>query len=433
MKLVARKFIPDVEEEQFALLPEDPEDMVSRRVPRRPRPGVLTGAQWHAYNLIGAGDLVNAHAIRKVTLVNSGTGAAASERVHTDLTLRVKSTFFDAVIASLRVSGVVVSENEHVARGAHHTLDLEVGRSFSLVKPDGWDSVAKATLAQALSDDRNGALAAVVMQEGLANICLITQFRTVLKTRVESVVPKKRDSAADQDAGMRRFFDKTLSSLLRALDFSASRPLLLASPGFTAGDFQAFVARQGRDKSDKVLAAMARGATVIHANSGHVHSLNEVLRSPEVLAKMHDMNYAKEAQYMDHFFEVLKRDDGRAWYGAKAVEKAVEDGAVGPGGGVLLLNNSLFRSNDLATRKRYVALVDKVKLDGGEARILSSAHESGQRLKLMGDVAALLNYPMLDLDADEDEEAEGEGAGGAQVRDNGDRHEEDRYMLDSVV
>jgi protein pelota len=311
--------------------------------------------------------------------------------------------------------------------GAHHTLDIEINRSFTVVKPDGWDSVAKATLAQALSDDKNGAMAAVVMQEGLANICLITQFRTVLKTRVESVVPKKRDTASDQDAGMKRFYDKTLSSLLRAVDFSESRPLLLASPGFVAADFKEYIAKQGRDKSDKVLTAVARQATVIHANSGHIHSLNEVLKSPEVLAKMKDMNYAKEAQYMDNFFDLLKLDDGRAWYGSRAVEKAIADGAVGPGGGVLLINNSLFRSQDLATRKKYVALVDKVKLDGGDARILSSDHESGQRLKMMGDIAAILNYPMHDLDDEEEEEVEPEQTPNR-------RNEEDEIdMLDSVI
>lgn len=330
-------------------------------------------------------------------------------------------------MSSLRVSGVVASENDHVSMGMHHTLDLEVNRQFSIVKPEGWDSVAKSTLSQALSDDKNGATAAVVMQEGLANICLITEFRTVFKVKVESVIPKKRDAAADQDAGMKKFFDKTLSSLLRAIDFSESRPLLLASPGFVAGDFKEYIAKKGRDKSDKIMTAVGKQATVIHSNSGHIYSLNEVLKSPEVLAKMKDMNFAKEALYIDQFFDLLKLDDGRAWYGTKAVEKAVEDGAVGPGGGVLLINNSLFRSQDLATRKRYVALVDKVKADGGEARILSSDHESGQRLKMMGDIAAILNYPMHDLDEEDEDETEAAPAAQRRVE------EDDLDMLDSVI
>jgi protein pelota len=369
---------------------------------------------------------VHGHAVRKVAAVNNGVGSAASERVHVNLTVKVKSIFFDPAVSSLRVSGVVVSENEWVPLGSHHTLDLEVDRPFTLIKADGWDTVARDALSQALADDKNGATPAIVMQEGLANICLITEFRTVFKSRVESVVPKKRDAASTQDAGMKKFFEKTLSTLLRTMDFTTPRPLLLASPGFLATDFKTYISQQGRDKSDKTLTAVAKQSTVIHSNSGHMHSLREVLKSPEVLAKMRDMNFAKEAQYMDNFFELLKQDDGRAWYGTRAVEKAVGEGAVGPGGGVLLINNSLFRSPDLATRKRYVGVVDKVRNDGGEARILSSDHESGQRLKMMGDIAAILNYPMHDLDDDEDDEEE-------EAPSRQRNEEDDVGMLDSVI
>ncbi|KAM3429944.1 hypothetical protein NHJ13734_007960 [Beauveria thailandica] len=408
MKLLSQKQFKDVEEEQVTLQPDEPEDM------------------WHAYNLIVVGDRVRGHAIRKVSLTNGGTGTVQSERVHVDLTVKVKSLFFDPAASSLRVSGTICSENDYAPLGSHHTLDLEVDRPFTLIKAHGWDSVAREALTQGLGDDRNRATATVVMQEGLANICLITEFRTIFKARVDHVVPKKRDAAATQDAGIKKFYEKTLATLLRSVDFAASRPLLLASPGFIATDFKDYIAQQGRDKSDKILTSVAKQATVIHSNSGHMHSLREVLKSPAVLAQMRDMNFAKEAQLMDTFFELLKRDDGRAWYGAHAVSKAIADGAVGPGGGVLLINNSLFRSNDLAVRKKYVALVDKVKLDGGETRVLSSDHESGQRLKMLGDIAAILNYPMHDLDEDEVDEV--------QPEIDRTRHEEDDVgMLDSVI
>lgn len=348
--------------------------------------------------------------------------------MHIDITIKVTSTFFDPAVSSLRVSGTVAYENAYVPIGAHHTIELELHRSFALVKnPDfGWDSVSSDSLQLALNDDKNGALAAVVMQEGLANICLINDNRTVLKTRVESVIPKKRDTSSDQSAGMKKFFEKTLSSMVRALDFSGSRPLLIASPGFVASDFKDYIAQQGRDKSDKVLVAVSKQATIVHSNSGHLHSLNDVLRSPEVLAKMKNMRFAKETGSMDAFFDLLKKDDGRAWYGVRAVERAVAEGAVGPGGGTLMISNKLFRSDDLEVRKRFVAMVDKVKADGGEVRVLSSDHESGQRLAMMGDVAVILTYPILDLD-EEDEEDE---AAGAPRRINEDEQDD---MLDSVI
>lgn len=359
---------------------------------------------WHANNLISPEDVIKAHAVRKVT-TESKTGSTQSERVHTDLTIRVTSTFFDPGSSQLHVSGTVIVENSFVNIGQYHTLDLELNRPFTIWKQHGWDSVALETLQDALKQDKEGAVAAVVMQEGISNICLITEYRTVLKQRVESTIPKKRSASSDQDSGMRRFYDKTLNTLMRSIDFSKPRPLLLASPGFVAGDFKKYIAEEGMKRGDKSMMAMAKEATVVHSSSGHLHSLNEILKSPEVLATMKEMKFSKETRAMDQLFDRLRKDDGRAWYGASTVEKAVNEGAVGRGGGVLLVNNSLFRSLDIATRKKFVALVDKVREDGGEARILSSDHESGQRLDALGGIAAILTYPIHDLD---DEEAGGE-------------------------
>lgn len=101
----------------------------------------------------------------------------------------------------------------------------------------------------------------------------------------------------------------------------------------------------------------------------------------------------------------MRLDDGRAWYGPREVERAVEKGAVGRGGGVLLISNSLFRAQNVRQRRRWVELVDRVRdVEGGEVRVLSSLHESGKRLEGLGGVAAILTYPLEDLDEEGDNE-----------------------------
>jgi protein pelota len=57
--------------------------------------------------------------------------------------------------------------------------------------------------------------------------------------------------------------------------------------------------------------------------------LNEVLKCPEVIAKLKDTKHAPETRLMDDFMARLRMDDGRAYYGPGEVEK----GAVGKGGG----------------------------------------------------------------------------------------------------
>jgi len=385
MRLTRKQQLDAIDETmEVALLPVEPEDM------------------WHAHNLIAVGDIVKAHAVRKVVL-ESSTGSTQSEKVHTDLRIRVTSTFFDPAASSLRVTGVVMEENKYVSMGQHHTLDLELNRKFTIIKPEGWDSVAMTTLRNAVSEDKSDALVAVVMQPGMANICLITDYQTILKQRVEGLVSSKRSDAKDKAGGYTGFYDKVLSSLLRTVDLTMPRPLLLASPGFCAQDFREYIKTEGQRKSDKILMRIARDAVVVHSATGHVYALNQVLKSSEVQATMRNAKFSLETSLMDQFFDRIRKDDGRAWYGPNPVEKAVREGAVGRGGGILLINNSLFRSLDIATRKRYVALVDRVTSDGGEARVLSSDHESGQRLDSLGGIAAVLTYPIYDLDESDDE------------------------------
>lgn len=267
------------------------------------------------------------------------------------------------------MSGQIAEETKWAKIGQYHTLDLEMNRNFTLEKSDGWDSVALDAVKESTKVDKEGTVPAVVMQEGLANICLITEYQTVLKQRVEVAIPKKRSGkAGDHDQGLEKFYRLTLETLERHVDITSPRPLLLASPGFTAAGFQKYILSEATRKARKAVLGNKHNFVVVHSSSGHLHSLNEVLQSSEVLTKLSNTKYARETKLMDDFMTMLRKDDGRAWYGPTEVEKAVEKGAVGPGGGILLISNALFRSQEIGTRKRWVTLVDKVKEGGGKPR-----------------------------------------------------------------
>ncbi|KPI41166.1 Protein dom34 [Cyphellophora attinorum] len=406
MKLLKRKIERDGTG-FVTLCPEEPEDM------------------WHAYNLIRPLDLLTAQAVRRIKDETSNTGSTRSQTVHMKLTIRVKSLDFDPQAGQLRVNGQTARENNFLQLGQYHTLDLELHRNFTLEKDpeagEGWDSVAIQQLAEA-TDPTNGTEAvAIVMQEGLANICFITQHQTNLRQRIEHAVPRKRAGAgrsADHDKGLQKFFNVIYETLMRQIltllenKPDATFPILLASPGFTAAGFLKYLNEVGSTKGEKLLQDLLRRKAflVIHSSSGHLHSLNEVLKSPEVLANMKNTKYAKETNLMDKFFELLRKDDGRAWYGPSEVERAVEKGAVGRGGGALLISHSLFRSDQIAVRRRWVKLVDQVRdVEGGDVRILSADHESGRRLEGLGGIAAILTFPIEEEDSDIESDA-GDGS-----------------------
>jgi len=178
--------------------------------------------------------------------------------------------------------------------------------------------------------------------------------------------------------------------------------VLLGSPGFYAEKLRDYIFLAAERSENKPLLKAKPKFIVQHTSSGHKHALNEALNSPAVKTKLADTKYAKEQVAVDQFFKMIHTDEDRAWYGPKEVAKAVEKGAVG----TLLISNSLFRSNSVAERRKYVGLKENVEAQRGTVMILSSMHESGTRLDDLGGIAAILTFPLRDLDEEEEPEIE---------------------------
>lgn len=177
------------EEGSIKLVPEEGEDM------------------WHAYNLIREGDAVTATTFRKVQKDSGGTSAVASERIKIKLTIKVEEVDFDAEGQQIRLRGKNTTENEHVKLGAYHTLEIEQQRPFTLYK-QAWDLLDLERIKQACDPAASADLAAVLITEGLANLCLVGSSCTLQRARIETNMPRKRGAAA---AG----YDKSLESFFR--------------------------------------------------------------------------------------------------------------------------------------------------------------------------------------------------------------------------
>lgn len=104
---------------------------------------------------------------------------------------------------------------------------------------------------------------------------------------------------------------------------------------------------------------------------------------------------------MEGFYTMLQCEPAKAFYGKKHIEKANESQAIE----MLLISDSLFRCKDVSLRKEYVRIVDSVREAGGDVRIFSSMHISGEQLEQLTGIAAILRFPMPELE-DEDSETE---------------------------
>ena len=361
------------------------------------------------YNLVAKGDFVRSSTMRKVVSGSSSGTAVQTARVRLVMTVEVEAAEYDPADATLRVKGRNAEENEHVKLGAYHTLELAPGRAFTLRKAR-WDSVYLDRLREATDVAARAQVAAVVMQMGLALVCLVTDQMTLVRAKVELSVAKKRaaDTAAhEKDA--ERFFQSTLDALARNVDFDVVKCVVVASPGFVKDQFVAFMDEQLASSAapqapqHQPLAGLrANRAKLVLArsSSGHKQALVEVLAKPEIQAKMSDTKAAEEVRALRRFLELLNTGDGdQACYGFAHVRAALDANAVAD----LLVCDDLFRgAATLAARRRYVELVDRARASGCRVFVFSKLHASGEQLSSLSGVAASLRFPMPHLGEEED-------------------------------
>jgi len=365
------------------LIAEEPEDM------------------WHAYNLISEGDSVRSTTIRKVQS-ESATGSSTSNRVRTTLTICVESIDFDTQACVLRLKGRNVEENQYVKMGAYHTLDLELNRKFSLKKPE-WDSIALERVDLACDPTQNADVAAVIMQEGLAHVCLITASMTLIRAKIDVTIPRKRKGFVQQhEKGLTKFYDNVMQAILRHINFDIVKCILIASPGFVRDQFYEYMFQTAIKTDNKMLLENKSKFMLVHSSSGFKHSLKEVLQDSAVINKISDTKAAGEVKALENFYTMLQCEPAKAFYGKRHVETANEAQAIE----TLLISDNLFRCSDVPLRKEYVKLVDSVREAGGEVKIFSSMHISGEQLDQLTGVAAILRFPMPELDEDEESDAE---------------------------
>ncbi|KAH7887643.1 eRF1 domain 1-domain-containing protein [Phlebopus sp. FC_14] len=409
MKLVG-KYVDKSGTGHVTLRPEDDEDM------------------WHLYNLIQQDDLVRAPAVRRVQSVTA-TGSTESHRIRLHLTLQVSRVEYSSTgasssaadqassgqasspstpstIAALHISGRVTSENQHVKLGAFHTLDIEPNRDVRIEKIEGWDSIALSRVQESCVPGRGAEVGAIVCGEGTATFCLLSEHLTLVTHRISLPIPRKASApgTSQHEKAMSKFYGMAYDAFVRHIPYAnpSLRAIVFASPGWVRDAVFTWMTNEATRRGDKILAKSLREKTVkVHVSSIHVHSLVEVLKSPEIVAQMKETKFAREGIVLDKFFKMLGSDEMRAWYGPDHVCLAADRGAVG----TLLISDELFRASDPKTRKKYVLLVESVQQKGAEVVIFSSMHESGQQLNRLTGVAAILTFP-LDIEVVEAEERE---------------------------
>ncbi|KAK6462434.1 hypothetical protein DFJ63DRAFT_154367 [Scheffersomyces coipomensis] len=366
---------------------------------------------WYLYNLLRVGDTVQVLSHRNVKKGNQSQiqkGKSKMEKVLVKLKLLTEDIDYVASDNNMRISGKSIEPNEYVPLNSYHTADVELNKDLTILK-EGWDEYDMSIIDDLCSVEKKADIGAVVLQEGVAHICFITETMTVLKAKVEKSIPRKNPQygTRDLDKAMNSFLTMVEETMMRHFDFDNLKVILLASPGFLAKSLYDKVlmdSQSGQNSNDNkqfnsILQNKAK-FVIAHSSTGYLQGLEEALQDPQTKKRLSDTKFSEESEALSQFQKALNDDDDRAWYGLNEVTKAIHMDAVK----YLMVTDQLFANDDVETRRMYISLTEQVKQQGSKVYIFSSLHESGVQLNQLTGIAALLKYPVPDLDDSEDDE-----------------------------
>lgn len=106
---------------------------------------------------------------------------------------------------------------------------------------------------------------------------------TVIRQRIDVPVPRKRTGSTTlHEKGLAKFYETVYASFLRHIPFQALKVIVLASPGFVKDAVYDYIFAEALRTNNKPLLQARNKFVRVHISSPHVHSLVEVLKSPEV-------------------------------------------------------------------------------------------------------------------------------------------------------
>eukprot|EP01066_Platyproteum_vivax_P010298 Platyproteum_vivax@DN4596_c0_g1_i1.p1 len=371
MKFLNRKSIKRGEPGVAELVPEESEDI------------------WHLYNIASKNDHLKSLCSRKVRR-QAASGAIINEQKKFFLTVCIQKVEYDPSQDTIRFTGYNVRENEWVKMGQYHTTEIGIHSKVSLRK-NCWDVLHVDMLMKATDPHKDAEVGVILIENGLANMYLLTASLAKDLGRIQQTIPKNRELGSGYKKAVDKFHKQLFDSLCHHFKFDVVKVVLLAGPGLWCKQFYEYL-QSSNDKAIK--AALQRNIFVVaHASSAWRHSLDELLGDPKIQKLLNATKAGQQTVLLEQFYKMLHENSARACYGPSHVSVAAENNAID----TLLITNKVLRSNNLCQRVGLAKLVERLRSSGKKVEIFSDQHVSGEKLNMLSGIAAILAFPVYEL------------------------------------
>lgn len=445
MRIIKRRINSKTKGGFFVMLPNDLEDL------------------WYLYNLIVPGDVMSLKTFRKIKSEGKSQYSVVKViRKEIKLEVSVLKVDFSADErgVSLFVKCKNIKENAFVALGQIQTITIELFKPIMVFK-ERWTRQAFRLVDDSVNESKKFDSLILLCQDGYCGFYILKNSLTILDSKLTKSMPKKRNNLMEVfKKKCSEFYQAVFHHLTSRYDISTLKLIVLAGPGpmkhklFELMKNANIVVRDkkppvkaepvqmgkkgkkkkgkkskgkpkvkeedsGSSKKKKVI----KNHQLILVNTSSVlkSALDEVLKDKKVMFQLNNTKAFLETQVLEEFYEIFSKNPSQAVYGKREVNFAISQGAIRK----FLICDSLLRSNNFTRRQEFLKMYNQCSRQCGEKNIfvLSENHYSGQKLKEITGVAAILKFgvDLNDLYSDQEDESdvsetESEEEGNAQER-----------------
>ncbi|OHT04076.1 eRF1 domain 3 family protein [Tritrichomonas foetus] len=338
-------------------------------------------------NIIRIGDKIYGQVRRKVQKVSS-TGKAESKTIIVRALVKVTEIDYQPGVDEMQLRGILKQDIDDVRAGTFQRIMIGIGRPFDLIKKC-WDKFSYQEIQEAGNPISNASVAAVIMQSGLAHICIVGRNTTVIKGKVTKAIPKVKVRGAGNSEAKQKFYSLTADELIRKVPLDQMKCIIIASPGFIQHEFLTYL----RDNASRlnILSSFQQNKFVeATVSSGHPQEIEELLKQPDMQKHVQELQASVQSRAMDNFLKTLNKGDDTTALGEDNVIKCAQDGAVKE----LYVTDRFIHMLPLEKRQKFLELKDELENADTKVVIFYTRHQSGEQLQQLGGIAAILRYPV---------------------------------------
>ena len=326
---------------------------------------------------------------------------------------------------SLFVKCKNIKENKFVSLGQMQNISINLLKPIMIFK-EYWNRQNFKLIDESVKESKRFDSLILLCKDGYCAFYILKNSLTILDSKLTKSMPRKRHNLME-------IFKKKCSEfnlsvfhhMISKYDISSLKLIVLAGPGPMKNKLYELMknsnvmvrenkvpkkqpkqqkVKKGKkfkkqnkkqkveedQKKNKKKVIKSHQLIIVNTSSILKSALDEVLKDKKVMFQLNNTKAFKETQVLEEFYKIFSKNSNQAVYGKKEVDFAISQGAIRK----FLICDSLLRSNDFMKRKGFLRMYNQcVKQCGTEnIFVLSENHYSGQKLKEITGIAAILKF-----------------------------------------